>query len=56
MLSLTISAAERRLAREWIREHEAFLGYEMRGPARTGRGGILIMVGGNAKAQGRGKG
>ena len=45
MLSLTISAAERRPTREWIREHEAFLGYEMRGPARTGRGGVS-MVGG----------
>jgi len=30
---------EARLARGGIREHDAFLGHEMRGPAGTGRGG-----------------
>jgi len=30
---------EARLARGGIREHNAFLGHEMRGPAGTGRGG-----------------
>ena len=30
---------EARLARGGIREHDAFLGHEMRGPAWTGRGG-----------------
>jgi len=33
---------EARLARGRIREHEAFLGHEMRGPARTGRGGVSL--------------
>ena len=36
---------EARLARGGIREHNAFLGHEMRGPAGTGRGGVS-MVGG----------
>jgi len=31
------------LAWGWIREHDAFLGHEMRGPAGTGRGGISIV-------------
>jgi len=33
---------EARLARGGIREHDAFLGHEMRGPAGTGRGGVSI--------------
>ena len=33
---------EARLARGGIREHDAFLGYEMRGPAGTGRGGVSM--------------
>ena len=33
------------LARGGIREHDAFLGHEMRGPAGTRRGGVS-MVGG----------
>jgi len=45
---------EARLARGGIREHDAFLGHEMRGPAGTGRGGISMA--GKAKAQGRGMG
>ena len=36
---------EARLAWGGIREHDAFLGHDMRGPAGTGRGGVL-MVGG----------
>ena len=31
---------EARLARGGIREHDAFLVHEMRGPAGTGRGGV----------------
>ena len=37
-----------RLARGGIREHDAFLGHEMRGPAGTGRGGVS-MAGGSAR-------
>ena len=33
---------EARLARGGIREHDAFLGHEMRGPAGTGSGGVSI--------------
>ena len=36
---------EARLARGGIREHDAFLGHEMRGPAGTGRGGISMARG-----------
>jgi len=36
---------EARLARGGIREHDAFLGHEMRGAAGTGRGGVLLAVG-----------
>jgi len=42
------------LARGGIREHDAFLGHEMRGPAGTGRGG-LSMAGGR-EGQGARKG
>jgi len=38
---------EAQLAPSGIREHEAFLGHEMRGPAGTGRGGVS-MAGGRA--------
>jgi len=31
-----------RLARGGIREHDAFLGHEMRGPEGTGRGGVSM--------------
>ena len=47
---------EARLARGGIREHEAFLGHDMRSPAGTGRGGISMAGDGKAKAQGRGMG
>jgi len=33
---------EARLARGGIREHEAFLVHEMKGPAGTGRGGVSM--------------
>jgi len=33
---------EVRLARGGIREHDVFLGHEMRSPAGTGRGGVSI--------------
>jgi len=36
---------EARLARGGIREHDAFLGHEMRGPAGTGRGGVSMARG-----------
>jgi len=36
---------EARLTRGGIREHDAFLGHEMRGPAGTGRGGVSMAVG-----------
>ena len=39
------SEREARLARGGIREHDAFLGYEMRGPAGTGRGGVSMAGG-----------
>ena len=46
---------EARLARGGIREHDAFLGHEMRGPAGTGRGGVS-MAGGLGKEGGWGEG
>jgi len=36
---------EARLARGGIREHEAFLSHEIRGPAGTGRGGVSMAGG-----------
>ena len=36
---------EARLARDGIREHDAFLGHEMRGPAGTWRGGVSMARG-----------
>jgi len=50
---------EARLARGWIREHDAFLGHEMRGPAGSQGLGVVAsrwLGGGKAKAQGRGMG
>ena len=43
-----------RLARGAIREHDAFLGHEMRGPAGTGRGGVSMA--GGREGQGARKG
>jgi len=45
---------EARLARGGIREHDAFLGHGMRGPAGTGRGGVSMAEG--RKGQGTRKG
>jgi len=45
---------EARLARGGIREHDAFLGHEMRGPAGTWRGGVLMA--GGREGQGARKG
>jgi len=45
---------EARLARDGIREHDAFLGHEMRGSAGTGRGGVSMA--GGREGQGARKG
>ena len=45
---------EARLARGGIREHDAFLGHEMRGSAGTGRGGVSMA--GGREGQGAKKG
>jgi len=45
---------EARLALGGIREHDAFLGHEMRGPAETGRGGVSMA--GGQEGQGARKG
>ena len=45
---------EARLAWGGIREHDAFLGYEVRGPAGTGRGGVSMA--GQREGQGERKG
>jgi len=45
---------EAQLARGGIREHDAFLGHEMRGPAGTGRGGVSMT--GGREGQGARKG
>jgi len=42
MSSLIVAA---RLARDAIREHDAFLGHEIRGPAGTERGGVSMAEG-----------
>jgi len=45
---------EARLAQSGIREHDTFLGHEMRGPAGTGLGGVSMA--GGQEAQGARKG
>ena len=45
---------EVRLAWGGIREHDAFLGHEMRGPVETGRGGVSMT--GGREGQGARKG
>ena len=47
---------EARLARGGIREHDAFLGHEMRGPAGTGRGGVLMAGGLEGQSARKGNG
>jgi len=42
MSLLIVVAGEVQLAWGGIREHEAFLGHKMRGPAGTGRGGVSM--------------
>jgi len=44
MSSLIVAAGERcgSLGMGGIRDHDAFLGHEMRGPAGTGRGGVSM--------------
>jgi len=56
MSSLIVAAPggrEARLAWGGIREYEAFLGHETRGPAGTGRGGVSMA--GGRQGQGAGK-
>jgi len=44
------------LVRGGIREHEAFLGHEMRGPAGTRRGGVSMAGGWPTAGKGEGQG
>jgi len=50
------SGREVRLAQGGIREHDAFLGHEMRGQQGLGVVASRWLGGGKAKAQGRGMG
>jgi len=45
-----------RLARGGIQEHDAFLGKEMRGPAETERGGVLMAGGLESQSARKGNG
>jgi len=45
VIALRRGGREMQLARGGIREHDTFLGHEMRGPAGTGRGGVLMAGG-----------
>jgi len=47
---------EARLARGGIREHDAFLGREMRAPAGTGRGGVSMAGGREGQGTSMGNG
>ena len=47
---------EARLAWGGIREHDAFLGHEMRGPAGTGRGGVSMAGGREGQSARKGDG
>ena len=47
---------EARLAQGGIREHDAFLGHEMRGPAGTERGGISMAGGREGQSARKGNG
>jgi len=47
---------EARLAWGGIREHDAFLGHEMRGPAGTGRGGVSMAWGREGQGARKGNG
>ena len=45
-----------RLARGGIREHDAFLGHEMNGPAGTERGGVSMAEGREGQSARKGNG
>ena len=47
---------EARLAQGGIREHDAFLGHEMRGPAGTGCGGVSMAGGREGQVARKGNG
>ena len=47
---------EAQLARGGIREHDAFLGHEMRGPAGTGRGNVSMAGGREGQSARKGNG
>jgi len=47
---------EARLARGGIREHDASLGYKMRGPAGTERGGVSMAGGREGESARKGNG
>jgi len=47
---------EARLARGGIREHDAFLGHEMRGPAGTWSGGVSMAGGREGQSARKGNG
>ena len=47
---------EARLAQGGIREHDAFLGHEMRGPAGTKRGGVSMAGGREGQSARKGSG
>ena len=47
---------EARLARDGIRQHDAFLGHEMRGPAGTERGGVSMAGGREGQSVRKGNG
>jgi len=47
---------EARLAWCGIRQHDAFLGHEMRGPAGTGHGGVSMAVGQEGQGARKGNG
>ena len=50
------SEREARLARGGIREHDAFLGHEIRGPAGTERGGVSMAGGREGQSARKGNG
>jgi len=50
------SGRKTRLARGGIREHDAFLGHEMRGPAGTERGGVSMAGGQEGQSARKGNG
>jgi len=47
---------EAQFARGEIREHDAFLGHEMRGPAGTGHGGVSMVGGREGEGARKGNG